>query len=509
MEIKGFWAEAAAAPDQPAVIDEAGSVTTFGELGNRVDRLSRGMRARGIGVGDTVAVLLPNGVDLLALQFAALQIGAYFTPVNRHLTGGETAYILGDSEARLFVADAHYAQAAREAVTTVGLPADARLSCGPIDGFGDLAALEAGPAVPVEDRTAGSMLLYSSGTTGRPKGIRKPLSGLCPEEDWQPAVAGMAAMFGLTPRAGVVLTAGPLYHAAPNQFTTVGLHLGHPVVLCRKFDAAQSLALIERHKVSWGFMVPTMFQRMLALPGQQRDAYDLSSLRAVAHAGAPCSAATKQAMHDWMGPVVFEFYGASESGTATLARPEDWLEHPGTVGRAVPGMDVRIRDDDGTELPPGEPGLIHISGGPRFDYHGDPRKTVASWRGDYFIPGDIGYLDKDGWLYLCDRRTDMIVSGGVNIYPAEVEGELLQHPAVADAVVIGVPDEEWGQRVVALVALEPGTTPTQEELVTHCRSRLAGYKCPRQVVFRDRLPRNQAGKINRIRVRDAYLASLG
>ncbi|MFF0051089.1 AMP-binding protein [Streptomyces sp. NPDC005498] len=337
MEIRGFWAEAAAAPDRPAIIEAPGSVTTFGELGARVNRLSHGLRTHGIGVGDTVAVLLPNRADLLALQFATLQIGAYFTPVNRHLTGGETAYVRADSGARLFVADARYTDVAMEAATAAGLPPQARWSTGSIEGFSDLADLEAGPAAPVEDRTAGSMLLYSSGTTGRPKGIRRPLTGLSPEEDWLPAVEGMMAMFGATPGEGVLLTAGPLYHAAPNQFTAVALHLGHRVVLCRRFDAEETLGLIQRHQVTWSFMVPTMFHRLLSLPDRWRDAHDLSSLSAVAHAGAPCPMPTKQAMLEWLGPVLFEFYGASESGTATLVRPRSGSPAPVlSAGRSPP-----------------------------------------------------------------------------------------------------------------------------------------------------------------------------
>jgi long-chain acyl-CoA synthetase len=306
----------------------------------------------------------------------------------------------------------------------------------------------------------------------------------------------------------VHLAAGPLYHSAPCVLALMALSLGHAVVIPGHFEPERTLELIQRHRVTNSFMMPTMFHRMLALPDDVRARYDLSSLRQVYHSAAPIPIETKQRTMDWWGPVLYEYYGSTESGPVVVATPHEWLAHPGTVGRAVEGVQIKILDPEGAELPPGETGLIYASGQPGFEYHDDPDKTAASMHGDFYTPGDLGHLDADGWLYMSDRRTDLIISGGVNIYPAEIESVLLQHPAVGDAVVIGVPDEDWGQRVVALVEPAEGAAAGDglaADLLAFCGPRLAKLKHPRRIEFRASLPRTPSGKLSRRRVREDYL----
>ncbi|MEV6195466.1 AMP-binding protein [Streptomyces sp. NPDC051920] len=509
METFGFWAHAEVIPDRTAVISaETGSTVTYGELAARANRLARGFRARGLNVGDTVAVLLPNIPELLAVQLAAFQSGLHFVPINRHLTAGETAYILGDCGARLFVTEAGIAEIAGPAADEAGIGPGARFCVGSAEGFAALEDLEDGSAERPADRTAGTVMLYSSGTTGRPKGIRRDLPGIDPDQVIRRAGAN-AAFLGFL-GGGVTLTLGPLYHAAPNSASLNALHSGHQLLLGQGFDPRLALELIQRYRVTHSFMVPTMFQRLLAVPESERAGYDHSSLKVILHSAAPCPPGVKRAMIDWWGQVITEFYGASENSLVTLAFAEDWLARPGTVGKVRAGVELEIHDESGGALPAGVPGLIATRGSSAFSYHRLPGKPAAD-RDGWFVSGDIGYLDDDGWLFLCDRRTDLIISGGVNIYPAEIEGELLVHPAVADAVVIGVPDEEWGQRVTALVEPVAGRQAgpeLEEALIAHCRERLAKYKCPRTVEFREQLPRTPSGKLSRNRMREEYLAGM-
>ncbi|MER7503616.1 AMP-binding protein [Nonomuraea pusilla] len=488
--LPGFYAIAAADPDRLAVIDTDGSATTYGELLARVNQVSHGLRARGAGTGDVVAGVLPNGLDAVVMLMATAQIGLYYVPVNWHLTPSEIAYILGDCDAKIVVTG--------EANPVPGAEVGTR-------------GLAAGqPATPPGDRTCGAAMWYTSGTTGVPKGVQRPLPGVPPE-----AVAPLHARFlghivDLAPGPGVHLVTAPMYHSAPCAHTHFALNLGHTVVIAPKFEPETVLELIQRHRVTNALMVPTMFHRMLQLPADVRAAYDVSSLRQVIHTAAACPVAVKQAMMEWWGPVLYEYYGSTESTAAFAVKPREWLDRPGTVGRVSPMFEACVLDEDGKELPPGEPGLVYVkSSMGAFEYRKDPEKTAASMRGEWYTPGDIGYLDADGYLFLCDRRTDLIVSGGVNIYPAEVEAALLEHPAVADVAVIGVPDEEWGHRVVALVQPVPGveTGPAlTAALLEHCAPRIARFKQPRTVEYRERLPRTPAGKLSRSRVREDYLA---
>jgi long-chain acyl-CoA synthetase len=351
-------------------------------------------------------------------------------------------------------------------------------------------------------------MLYTSGTTGRPKGVRRPLPGVDPEAA-AGQLAGLAMLFGLRPGADVHLAAAPLYHSAPLAFATAALHLGHTVVLMDRWDAVRSLELIERWQVTSSLMVPTMFHRLLGLPAEDRDRFDTSSLRHVVHAGAPCPLDVKRAMLDWWGPAIYEFYAATEGG-GTLVRPEEWLERPGTVGRPWPGAEIAVLDDDGRPCPPGHPGSVWIrSSVGEFEYHQDRAKTDAGRHDGFFTVGDIGYLDEDGWLFLNDRRDDVIVSGGVNIYPAEVEAALLSHPAVADACVFGVPDDEWSEAVAAAVEITRGIVVDDRlagELIDWCQARLAPFKRPRTIDFHPELPRQDTGKLARRVLRDPHWA---
>ncbi|WP_024795718.1 AMP-binding protein [Tomitella biformata] len=497
--IRGFWKLAARDPQRPAVVTVAdGEVTTFGELAATANRLSNGLRGRGLGVGDVLALVLSNRVEYLALQLAAHQIGLHLLPVNRHLTTPETAHILADSGAALVVVDERTAEVAVAAAAQAGITAV--YGIGVVAGLRDYAALLGEPTPPA-DRVAGAMLFYSSGTTGRPKGILRQLSGLTPELEQERMIEAGEAL-GMTPD-GMFLSVGPLYHAAPNQNMFMGLQLGQTVILAPRFDPASALALIQNYAVTDTFLVPTMMHRLLAAPG--RVEFDVSSLRTVLHGGGMCPVAVKRAMIDWLGPVLMEYYGSSESRAVTLIGSADWLRHEGSVGRPKPGLKVRICGEDGVERPVGTTGMIQLHTGFTVEYIGDPAKTASSYQDGYFIPGDIGYLDEDGWLFVCDRRTDLIVSGGVNIYPAEIEGVLLAHPDVHDAAVFGAADPEWGQSVVALVELrEPVGT---EELARHCRESLAKFKLPRVLEVVAALPRTPMGKVNRGALREAYESS--
>ncbi|NRQ37599.1 AMP-binding protein [Nonomuraea sp. NN258] len=475
--MRGFYEIAADDPGRPALLGDAS--TTYGTLLTRVNQASNGLNARGVAPGDAVVTVLKNGLDALTMMLATYQIGAYLVPVNWHFTPEEIDYIIGDCGAGVVVAP--------DRLTVAEL----------VSGH---------PDTPPAHRRAGSMMLYTSGTTGRPKGVRRRLLDLTPEDLYPILLRKSWRHFGL-PQGGVHLVCSQLYHSAPYGQAMMALQFGHSIVAPERFDAAETLALIERHRVTNAFMVPTMFHRLLAVP--EREKHDLSSLTHLFHGAAPCPPATKQAMIDWLGPVLWEYYGSTEAAVATMVSSQEWLARPGTVGRALDGMSFTIVGDDGREVPPGEPGLVYIGGINRFEYHGDPDKTAASMRGHAYTPGDIGYLDDAGYLFLLDRRTDLIISGGVNIYPAEVEAALLEHPSVADVAVIGVPDPEWGHQVVALVQPAPGVVAGAEltaELLEHCGPRLARLKHPRVIEYRESLPRTPTGKLSRRNVREAYLS---
>jgi long-chain acyl-CoA synthetase len=503
----GFWKLAEADPHGTALVDAQERTVSYAELRSSSNRLVHALRGLGFERGDALAIVLPNERAFLDAYLAAMQAGWYLTCINFHLTGPEIAYIVDDCGARALLVAERFAEAGRAAAGELDLPTEALLSSGRIEGFRSLDDLVAGYADSTpEDRSAGQTMLYTSGTTGRPKGVRRALPDAGPDE----AVAVgalLSALFDIVPGPGAHLVAGPLYHAAPLAFGTGALHLGQTLVLVDKWDPERALDLIERYRITTTHMVPTMFHRLLALPDDVKARYDTSSLTSVIHAAAPCPVDVKRRMIEWWGPVIYEYYAATEGG-GTLVRPKEWLEHPGTVGQPFPGATIKILDDDGYELAPGEPGTVYM-GSPlgSFEYHGDPEKTAASRHGELFTVGDIGYLDEEGWLFLCDRKADMIISGGVNIYPAEIEAVLLEHPSVGDAAVLGVPDEEWGEQVKAVVEPASGVEPSEEleqELLAFVRGRLASYKCPRSVDFRGELPRYPTGKLYKRLLRDEY-----
>ena len=507
----GFWQIAERQPSRIAITESNGGCSTFGELRDRVDRLSHALRGCGAKTGDAVAVLLPNSSDWLASALAISQIGAYLVPLNWHLTAEELAYLLSNSMSRVLIADHRFASTASQAARQAALPEQGRLAvAGDIPGFRDLQSLlDAQPDAPLGDRLAGSIMFYSSGTTGRPKGIRRPLTGLPPEGALARTLPLYSGMFGLRAGNGAHMVCTPLYHAAPGSRAIQMLHLGHRLVLLEKWDSERVLALIESERIDSVQLVPILFHRLLQLPQAIRQRYDLSSLRTVIHAAAPCPPETKRRMIEWLGPVLHEYYACSEGG-GTYVGSDDWLRRPGTVGRRYPFSKLAILDEDGAELPAGEPGLIYMNDGFDFEYFNDPQKTRSVKRGDLFTAGDYGYLDEEGWLYLCDRRSDLILSGGVNIYPAEIEAVLMQHPSVSDAVVVGLPDPEWGQSVCALVQpREPAPSHALEalraELMAYCRQHLASFKRPRHLLLAH-VPRTDAGKVGRAAVRQALLA---
>src|SRR5271165_5941120 len=469
----GLWAIAEAAPDRTAVIEPNGQAVSYAELAALADRYGRGLQALGLRPGATVAGQLPNSTQALALFFAAAQTGLYIVPVNWHLTAPEVAYILSDSGAAAFVAHERFAAVAAEAAEAAGIEPGARFAVGAVPGFASLTTLGADGSGRPDPRTAGGPMMYTSGTSGRPKGVRRPLTGEDPDKvPW--TATWFFGIFSLAPLDDhVYLCCSPLYHTAVLNFATISVQLGHPVVLMDRFEPERMLALIERHRVTHTHMVPTQFRRLL----------------------------------DWWGPVVVEYYAASEGGGTSITAQE-WLARPGSVGRPWPGTEVRVLDAAGNDVPAGEPGLVYLRmGTSTFDYHQDEEKTRASRARGMFTVGDIGYLDADGYLYLCDRKSDMIISGGVNIYPAEIEAELSGHPAVDDVAVFGIPNDNWGEEIKAVIqpaaGAEPGPALTAD-LLAFLGGRVAKFKLPKTIDYVAELPRDPNGKLYKRRLRDPY-----
>jgi long-chain acyl-CoA synthetase len=494
-----LWAKVT--PDSLAVLAVDGE-RTFHALNARCNQLARGLRARGLSAGDSVALMCSNRSEFAEVFWAARRAGLRLTPVNWHLTGEEAAYIVDDCDAKAFFVEARFDRAAAVIRSRAGKLISSVAIGGSLTGFLDYEAVLSGQSeCDLDDPQLGTQMLYTSGTTGRPKGVHRPQ---------QTALLSAAlTLANYTPSASVHLATGPLYHAAPLAFSLLIPHAcGAAVLMMDSWDAERALQLIERYRVTHTHMVPTMFQRLLSLPEATRSRYDVSSLTYVLHGAAPCPAAVKRAVIDWFGPIVYEYYAATE-GTAAYVDSPTWLSKPGTVGQVSPADQVKILDESGRELPRNQRGLIFLKvpEGAGFHYYKDDEKTRRAYRGDYFTLEDVGYLDDDDYLFLTDRSADLIISGGVNIYPAEVEAVLLTHPAVADAAVIGVPSAAWGEEVKAAVALREGHPPAQQlgaALIEHCRARLAHFKCPRSVDFVDDLPRDDSGKLSRHRLRDVY-----
>ncbi|RBY77272.1 acyl-CoA synthetase [Geodermatophilus sp. TF02-6] len=498
---------AAADPGRPAyVMAGTGRTVTYAELVAASRGIAALLWSRGLRHGDCAAILLGNDEHFLQVAWACQRIGLRYVAISTRMTPPEVAYVLADSGARALVTGPALLDVAAAAASASGV--GTRLTTGAAqDGFEALdAAVAAAPPVEPEERE-GVDLLYSSGTTGRPKGVATELT--LPPLGTPPGFAGLFSQLWGIGGDSVYLSPAPLYHAAPLRVSMTVHRHGGVVVVMERFDAAAALELIERHRVTEVQMVPTMMIRMLKLPVEQRTAHDLSSLRCLVHAAAPIPVEAKREVIEWLGPIVHEYYSATENHLFTELDSAQWLAHPGSVGRPVVGT-PHILDDDGNELPPGETGTIWAEGGRDFVYLNDPEKTAQA-RNDrgWTTVGDLGHLDEDGYLYLSDRRTDLILSGGVNVYPQETENVLLGHPAVADAAVFGIPHEEMGEVVHAVVQLRAGVEAgpeLEEELLDHLRQRLADVKCPRRIDVTEQLPRTETGKLFKRLLRDRYTA---
>ncbi len=505
----GRWA--AERPDDPAVIMAgSGEVTTWADLDAASNRLAHAFRAAGLRRGDHVAALMENRAEFFHIAWAALRSGLYVTTANSYLTADEAGYIVDDCDARVFLTTAAKAEVAEVMVEHTPKVEQRIIIGGALTGHDPYDSVVADqPSTPIADESQGDTLLYSSGTTGRPKGIVRPL----PETavwtlDTEIQDSRIAAMpFDFEPGM-IYLSPAPLYHAAPFGFTIRTHMAGGAVVVMERFDPAGALEAIERFRVTHSQWVPTMFVRMLELSEAERTRNDLSSHRVAIHAAAPCPVPVKQQMMDWWGPIIHEYYAGTERIGSTRIGPEEWLAHPGSVGLPVDGA-VRIVDDEGNEVPAGVEGAIYIKGPDTgFAYKGDPQKTADTLLGDgYGTYGDIGYVDEEGWLYLTDRKSHMIISGGVNIYPREAEDVLIGHPAVADVAVFGIPNPDLGEEVKAAIQLADGHAASPElagQIIAWCRDHLTHYKCPRSIDFEDELPRLPTGKLYKRKLRDRY-----
>jgi long-chain acyl-CoA synthetase len=488
-------------PDEPALITSAGD-RTWKQLDERVNKLVRAMRTRGIEAGQAIALVCSNRPEFVEVYLAAARNGLRLTPINWHLGAEEIAYIVNDCEATMLVADERFSKTCAEAAKLApGLRAAFAVG-GRIAGFetyDDAVGVES--PEPITDPAIGGTMLYTSGTTGRPKGVYRP----------RPAASrAQGAAVRVHEDGDFHLCTGPLYHAAPLAFS-LGLPLlwGVGVVIMDGWDPEETLRLIEEHKVTHTHLVPIMFHRLLSLPDDVRAKYDISSLKRIGHGAAPCPVHVKKAMIDWVGPIIWEYYAATE-GSGTSVESDEWLTKPGTVGK-VPENHVEIRDDDGNVVETGEVGTVFLRAPDeketRFQYFKDDEKTSKAYSGDYFTLGDMGYVDEDGYLFLTDRSADLIISGGVNIYPAEVDAVMLTHDAVRDSCTIGVPNDEWGEEVKTVIELKDGIEPTDDlakQLIAYSRERLAHFKCPKTLDFIDELPRHETGKLYRRLVRETY-----
>jgi long-chain acyl-CoA synthetase len=505
----GVWYIAQDHPDAAAVISSPQGARTYGELAGDAHQLVHTFRSLGLQPGSAVAAMFPNGLHLITIALACQEGGYSFTPLNTHLTSAEVREIAIHSGAALVIVDARFHDKLKTPEGPLHKVATTLVASGAIDGYETLEALAGQqPREAPEDRSTGTFFPYSSGTTGKPKGIKRhAVSG----DPW--AEANTSAVFGrafdFKPFEGPHLVTTGMFHGGSYAYYMGALHVGHALVITERFEPEQTLALIEQHRIATAYMVPTQFVRMLRLSEETRSCYDVSSLHVVVHSAAPCPRSVKEQMMAWWGPVIWETYGGME-GAATIAKPAAWLDHPGTVGRAIRGVQLHIIADDGSTLGANEIGQIYMVTESKFEYHNDASGTAAAFDGNRHTIGDVGYINDDGFLFISDRKKDMVITGGVNVYPAEIEALLITHPAVHDVAVIGVPDAEWGEAVKAVVELADGFAASDEQATTlleFCRNQLASYKCPRSVDFRKDLPRTEAGKLYKRIIRDEYWAA--
>jgi long-chain acyl-CoA synthetase len=486
----------------------SGRTQSYGQLEEVANQMSHLLRNLSLDAGDHVSLWFDNEHIYPSLWWGAHYAGLYYTLISARLTALEAAYIVGNSESKVLVVGRRlYAEHGIELTRLLGDTVRVVVDDDSSNGLASQLRLSSPAALT--GRTEGSPMLYSSGTTGLPRAARRALTGM--PLGSSPGVAELAVhLFGMN-QSSVYLSPAPLYHAAPYAYVTAATSLGATAVVMEHFDPELCLATIERFKVTHIQLVPTMFVRLLALPCEVRARYELKSLRCAIHAAAPCAVPVKQAMMDWWGPIIHEYYSGTEGVGMTYCPPEEWLSHKGTVGRAIMGS-VHVVDDEGQEVSPGIDGTVYFDGGQRFEYFGDSEKTASSYLPHGWATfGDIGHLDKDGFLYLTDRRADLIIVGGVNVYPQEAENILISHPCVLDAAVFGIPNHEWGGEVKAVVQLMPGVArgPDMEQrLIAACRAVLAAVKCPRSIEFRQTLPREPNGKLLRRVLRAEFAANV-
>jgi fatty-acyl-CoA synthase len=484
----------------------SGQALTYRELDERSNRGAQLFRSLGLKAGDHVALLMENRLDFMEICWAAQRAGLYYTAISRYLTQDEIAYIVKDCGARVVITSEKCADVVAPLITNTAEPMFYIVD-GSRTGFRDWnSALAAQPATPIADEVAGYDMLYSSGTTGRPKGIKRA-SENNPIDVPNPFLKLLCAnMCGMTSDS-IYLSPAPLYHAAPLRFNMMAITLGGTSVIMEHFDAEEFLKLVEKHKITQSQLVPTMFVRMLKLPDEVRLKYDVSSLNGAIHAAAPCPVDVKARMIDWWGPILIEYYAGSEGNGVTVSNSQQWLSHRGTVGKAVVGS-VKIVNEEDQEAPTGEIGTVYFADTPQFSYHNDPEKTKRAYNArGWSTLGDVGYLDDEGFLYLTDRKSYMIISGGVNIYPQETEDILITHPDIADVAVFGVPNEEMGEEVKAVVQphdMSRAGKALEAELILYCRKHLSPIKCPKSIDFEAELPRTPTGKLVKRHLRDKY-----
>jgi fatty-acyl-CoA synthase len=504
--------------NKPAIIlHPSGTVVTFDELEARANRLAHYFRQAGLTEGDAIAILMENNEHIHVVMWAARRSGLYYVPINTHLTAAEAAYIVDNSGAKAIIGSAALRKTCEKLADLGAPPACGGLPGGlpdllmiaddDVDGWLRYPKCVADqPDTPIDDEREGDLLQYSSGTTGRPKGIKRELPHVSPAE--APGMMSALVEFWMDADS-VYLSPAPIYHSAPSVWSMTIQAAGLTTVVLEKFDPQGCLDAIQRHQVTHGQFVPAMFVRMLKLPAAVRNSYDVSSLKRVMHAAAPCPVEIKKQMMDWWGPIVDEYYASSEAIGSTSITAEEWLAHPGSVGKPMM-CEIHILDENRNELPAGQPGEIYFEGGYAFEYLNDAEKTAKSRdRHGWITVGDVGYLDDDGYLFLTDRRHHMIISGGVNVYPQEAESLLVTHPKVLDAAVFGIPDDEMGQSVKAVVQTVDRADDTDElaeRLLDWLRERLAHYKCPRSISFEAQLPRTDTGKLYKDELVQKYLA---
>ena len=503
----GFRAAALQSPDKPAIVMvESGETVSYSELSNRADQYANFFRQQGLKTGDSIAFTSENRPEFFAICFGALRAGLYYTALSTYLSPAESRYIVEDCGARLYICSVQFNTRAAELGKILSSEICRFSLGGDIDGYSSLEdEVATMPAEPISDETKGQDLLYSSGTTGQPKGVKIELTGESPEA-MSEAFEAVTQLYGYSADS-IYLSPAPLYHAAPLRFNLAIFWVGGTSIIMQRFDPAAALEAIEKYHCTHSQWVPTMFIRMLKLPEAARQQHDVSSMQVAIHAAAPCPIAVKERMIEWWGPVINEYYAGTEGSGFCAVASKDWLEHKGTVGRPLFGA-VHVVGDDGNEIGAGQIGTIYFSGGTDFEYLNDPDKTLTAYNAQgWSTLGDVGYLDDEDYLYLTDRKAYMIISGGVNIYPQESEDILVMHPRVADAAVFGIPDEEMGEQVKAVIQLIDHADEGPDmaaELIAYCRDHLSSIKCPKSINFIEALPRHATGKLYKRLLKDQY-----